>query len=161
MATARCLMSWRVADESGATKSFQEYGTFDDATATLASLKAAMDLRTNDLDTVTDGKIEASSFVIYFDLPVGLKADAAVGSDVEETALYTFITSAPGGKVYSSDIPAGAQDNFVGKSIDEAAEHAALFITHQCSAAGTIRNTDEKWAYTLDTFKRGLKKFRK
>lgn len=161
MATQNCLISFRIADENGSTKSYQEYGSFDDATATLNSLLTAVQLRASNLDGVTDGKIESMAVTMYWALPAGLKADPAVGSDVEETGLFTFTTEAPGGKVFSQDVPAAAQAIFVGRTIDPAQQDVVNYVNALKSQAGTISNKDDKWAYTLTALKSGAKKFRK
>lgn len=161
MATQNLLLSFRIADENGTTKSYQEYGSFDDATATLASLLTAVQLRATNLDGVTDGKIESMAVTLYWALPGGLKADPAVGSDVEETALMTFTSTAPGGKVFSEDIPAAAQAIFVGRTVDAANANVVNYVNALKSQAGTIVNKDDKWAYALSALKSGAKKFRK
>lgn len=161
MATQRILISFRIRDENGSTKSYQEYGTFDDATATLASLLTAVQLRASNLDGVTDGVIENMAVTVYWALPGGLKVDPAVGSDVEETALYSFTSTAPAGKGFSEDVPAAAQATFVGKLIDPANADVVNYVNALKSQAGTIVNTDDRWAYTLVALKQGKKKFRK
>lgn len=161
MATQNLLLSFRIADENGSTKSYQEYGSFDDATATLASLLTAVQLRATNLDGMTDGKIESMAVTLYWALPGGIKADPVAGSDVEETALMTFTSEAPGGKVFSEDIPAAAQAIFVGRTVDPADAAVVSYVNALKSQAGTIINKDDKWAYGLTALKAGAKKFRK
>lgn len=161
MATQRVLISFRIRDENGSTKSYQEYGTFDDATASLASLLTAVQLRATNLDGVTDGVIENMAVTVYWALPGGLKDTPAVGSDVEETALFSFSTTAPAGKGFSEDVPAAAQAIFTGKVVDAANADVVNYVNALKSQAGTITNSDDKWAYTLVALKAGKKKFRK
>lgn len=163
MATAQAIVSIRVQDAVGVVKAYEEYVTYDDATATLASLLTAVQLRVTNLDNMTDGKVLSSTLRLFMALPGGIKADPVAGSDCEETGLVTFITSSPGSKVYSLDIPAISQDHLVGRTIDitTAASHGLLYVTTITSGAGTLRNTDNKWGATLDTAKSGQKTFRK
>lgn len=163
MATAQALLSFRVQDAVGVVKAYEEYVTFDDATATLASLKTAAILRGTLLDGMTDGLILSVGLKLFYPVDAGWKDTAAVGSDCEETGLVTFITTAPGSKVYSQDIPAVAQAVLTGRTIDleTPASPGQLYVATHTSGAGTMVNTDNKWSYTFSSAKGGQKTFRK
>src|SRR5207244_1043901 len=114
MATQQAIASFRIKDATGVVKAYEEYVTFDNSTATLSSLAAAMAGIAGYLDAVTDGQIISMGLKLYQALPGGLKSAPVDGSDVEETGLFTFVSSSPGGKVYSIDVPAIAQSILAG-----------------------------------------------
>src|ERR1700693_2537024 len=109
MAAAFAIVSLRIKDAVGVVKAYEEYVSYDTATATLATIAAAAAGVATNLDPVTDGQIVSLGIKLYQALPGGLKGAPVAGSDIEETGLFTFNTSAPGGKVYSIDVPAVAQ----------------------------------------------------
>lgn len=161
MATSYALLSWTIQDADGNEKSFREYVSFDDATATLTTIKAAIDSRAAALNGVTDGMITSQSVTLYLPLTSGLKPEPAAGSNVEETALFTFNTDQPTGKVFSLDVPAVHQSVMTGKEVNPGATGASNFITTVTATGGTLRDLDDKFSYHLISFKRGVKKFRK
>lgn len=162
MATKEAIVSFRVADENGRVKAVEHYVTFDD-TDTLSTLAASVATLCGALDDVTDGVILSQSIKIYLPLPTsGIKTSAVAGSDVEETGLFTFITSAAGGKLFSVDIPAVAQAILVGRAIPVGSAGAAkTYADMVINPATTFRHTDNRWAVTLDTTKEANKTFRK
>jgi hypothetical protein len=163
LATRQGIISVKMMDAVGVVASYDEYVTFDDATATFATIQSAVNSRLAALDVLSDAQILGVGFRWLMDIPGTLKSAPAGNSDVEETGLFTFITGAPGGKVWSSDVPAISYAIVTGRTIDVTTPAAAgtNYVTTLIATGGTLRNTDNKWAYTLDSVRGAQKTFRK
>jgi hypothetical protein len=161
MATKYAIISAKLVDAVGVVKAYEEYVSYDDATATLATLTTAVNSRITALDAVTDAQILAVSLKLSIDVVGGAKAAPVANSDVEETGLFTFITSAPGGKAYSQDVPAIKPALLNGRTIITSSGAGQSYYTTLTGTGGTLRNTDNKWAYTLDSLRTAQKTFRK
>jgi len=161
MATRQGRISLRIKDATKVSKAYTEYVTFDDATATLASIGAALNGVCAYVDPITDGQIMSVAFTLFHSLPSGLKGAPVAGSDVEETGLFSFNTPAPAGKGYSIDVPAIAQSILSGRSIIVDAGDGQTYVNDVTATGATFRDTDDKWAYTLDSVRSAQKTFRK
>lgn len=162
MATQFAVASFRILDAVGVSKSWETYVSYDDATATLSSLAAAMSVLCSAVDDVSDGQVTAMGLRLMMTLPEsGIKTAPVAGSDIEETGLFTFLTSAPGGKAYGSDVPAIAQSILTGRSITVASGVGKTFCDLLVNNSATFRHRDNKLGATLDSIKSAQKTFRK
>lgn len=87
--TAPARFSASIIDELGTTASTVAY-LMVDPTEPLAALAASAQAWATALDTVTSGAITKVEAILLPGLPAGLKATAAVGSRVEQTAVINF-----------------------------------------------------------------------
>jgi len=161
MATQTGELSVSISDADGNRKSFVTYVKYDDSTATLTSLAAAIAVVVDDLDAITDGKIIGASFAIKVTLPETLKSAAAVGSNVQETGLLNFVTDGPGGFTYSQDIPAFAQAALTGKEVNNTVQAVEDWIDLMANTGATFRHHDNRFAGALVAYVKGRKTFRK
>ncbi|GJQ33882.1 MAG: hypothetical protein HBSAPP04_27210 [Ignavibacteriaceae bacterium] len=159
MALQPVLLSYTIEDDKGKRASCPVYGVFDDATATIASLLAYNSATVSELDAITEGKIISGSMTLYPTLPVGLKASPVANSDVEESGLLTFVTSAYG-KAYGQDVPAFIQTAFVDEAIDETDVAVAAWVSRMITS-GTIIHSNNFFQATLSSLRKGRKSFRK
>jgi len=91
MATRALTVSFQILDDAGKTASMPVYTIFDDATATLSSIAAAVATLADDIDDIIDGQIVKISYTISQALPVsGIKTEPVSGSNVQETGLFSF-----------------------------------------------------------------------
>jgi len=161
MAIQHGRITFSVQDADGNRSSVVDYVQFDNATATLSAIAAYLSVEAQQLDDIIDGKIVACTFTIEHILPGTLKADAVVGSNVQETALLSFNIPRPGGGTYSQDIPAFAQAYFVGKTVNASATEVLDWTDRMTTPTGTLMSEDDSKAYLLGAFKSGKKTFRK
>jgi len=160
MAIQHATLSIEVGDADGNTRSFVDYFRYDDATATLTTLLSAVGVEIGNFDGITDGIVLSATLALELNLPEGLKGNFAEGSNVQESANLTWNTPAPGGLTYTQTIPAFIQAGFTGKVVNDAQTEVGAWIT-QMVTPGTITAEDDRRAYTLTSFKRGKKSFRK
>lgn len=91
MATRQATVSLQFIDAAGKTTSMPVYVTFDDATATLSSIAAAVATLIDEVDDVTDCQVTKASYTINQAVPgSGIKTAPVAGSNVQETGLFTF-----------------------------------------------------------------------
>lgn len=159
MALQPVLLSFTLEDDKGKRASCPIYGVFDDATATISSLLAYFSATAGDLDDITEAKIVSGSITLYPTLPLGLDANPVANSDVEESALLTFVTSAYG-KAYGQDIPAFIQSAFVDEAVNVADAAVAQWINRMVTS-GTIIHSNNFFQATLSSLRKGRKSFRK
>lgn len=159
MALQPILLSYTVEDAKGSRASVPIYGVFDDATATVSSLLAYNAATVAELDDITEGKVISGSLTLYPTLPEGLKADAVANSDVEEGALFTFVTSAYG-KAFGQEVPAFIQSAFVGSDVDETVTEVADWISRM-TTSGTVIHSNNFFQATLSSLRKARKSFRK
>lgn len=161
MATQHAVASFRMKDDAGVIKAFEEYVSYDDATATLVSIAAAMSAIAALLDPITDCQILSMNLRLVYDLPLGLKAAPVANSDVEETSLYTWLTDLPQARAYGQDIPAVPPAFLVGKNINQAQADVINWKNMMISAVGTLRHMDSRFAGHFTALKSAQKTFRK
>ncbi len=161
MATQHAVASFRLKDDAGVIKAFEDYVSYDDATATLVSIAAGMSAIAALLDPITDCQILSMGLRLVYSLPAGLKAAPVANSDVEETGLYTFLTNLPQARAYGQDIPAVPASFLVGKNINTAQADVANWLNMQLSAVGTLRHMDNRYAGYFTALKSAQKTFRK
>lgn len=160
MAIQNAVISYRIQDATGVVKSYPDYITFDDATATLSSLQTYAQATAVLLDAVTAGKITGVSLTLFQTLPGGLKANPIAGSDVEETGLFTYNTTIAN-RSYGEDIPAIEQSLLAGKNIDLNNVDVMAWTAHQLNQALAAKPTSEEWASTFTSVRTAQKTFRK
>lgn len=88
--TAPAQVSVSIVDELGTTSTSLQH-VMVDPTAPLAALAATAQAYASTLDAVISGRITDVRATLLPGLPAGLKAAAAVGSRVEQTAVLNFI----------------------------------------------------------------------
>jgi len=161
MALQPIMMSFTVQDAKGSKKSLPVYGVYDDSTATLSGILAYFAATFGDLEDITEGFIVNASVQLFPTFPVGARTTAADNSDVEEGGLFTYVTSAPGGKAYSHEVPAFLQTEFVGKEIDTGAGTVAETWINRMITSGTVIHTNNLLTNTLNSLRHAKKSFRK
>lgn len=161
MAVQNAIHTITLQDADGDQASLPLYVTYDDATATLASIAAYMAGRCADLDAIVDAQIVKQSFLMQTALPGGLKGAPVAGSDVERTGLITFNLLTPSGKAYGMDIPGFKASKFSGDNINLVDADVATWITNMVSLAGTMKHLNDLWSSTFTGARKGTKSFRK
>jgi len=160
MAIQHAILSISVEDADGNQKSFADYISYNDATATLSSLAAAVSAEVATFDAVTDAKVLSATLALEYVLPEGLKTDPEVGSNVQESGLLNFDTDSPDGLTYSQAIPAMKQAGFTGKTVNGGQTDVAAWVT-LVTTVGTFSSLDDRRAFRLISLRRGRKSFRK
>lgn len=161
MAVQNAIHTITLQDADGDQASLPLYVTYDDATATLASIAAYMAARCADLDAITDAQIVKQSFLLQTALPGGLKGAPVAGSDVERTGLITFNLLTPSGKAYGMDIPGFKASKFTGDAINLGDADVTTWTTNIMSLAGTMKHLNDLWSSTFTSVRKGVKSFRK
>jgi hypothetical protein len=161
MALQKVLMSFTIEDAKGYKGSLPIYGTYDDATATLASVLAYIDTMATLVDAITEGKVISQSLVLYPTLGAGLKADPVANSDVQESGLFTFPMANLPSKSFSIDVPALIQAAFVADNINTANVAIAAWLDEINNNTAEIRATNDIWTTFLNPVRKAVKSFRK
>lgn len=160
MAIQHALLTIGVRDDTGVRATFNDYISFDNGTATLSSIAAAVSAEVGTFDAVTDAVVEYVSLTFNYALPEGMKTDPATNCDVEETGLINFATTSEDGRTYSQDIPAVIQTALVGKNVNLANPDIAAWVT-LVTTVGTFSSLDDRFSYRLVSARSGEKTFRK
>jgi hypothetical protein len=161
MSIEKIQFSIGVLDADGSPKSTVIYGVYDSASVTLNDLLAWMRITAGYFDSITDAKLVSINAQMNVSLPLGLKAAAVVGSNVEETGLLSFALNGLEGRSYGQDIPAIKQALLSGKTINQAATEMATWITRMITGS-TISPTEDKYTYFLTTpLRKAVKTFRR
>lgn len=161
MATQYGAFSFTIRDELGVAKAYDDYFSYDDATATLSSLGSYAQATAVLLDAITDGVLITIKMKLGVTLPGGIKTVAEVGSDVEETGLFTYNTDNPAGRAFGEDIPAIKQALLVGKNITVASGAGQSWVNHQINHALAGDPMDDKYSGHMLSIRTALKTFRK
>lgn len=161
MAIQHALLTIGVHDDTGVPTTFNDYISFDNGTATLSSLAAAVSAEVGAFDDLTEAVVDYVTLTLNYALPAGMKTDPVAGSDVEETGLINFTTTSEDGRTYSQDIPAILQSLLVGKNINLAGPNAASAWVTLVTTVGTFTSLDDRYAFRLVSARSGEKTFRK
>lgn len=133
--TAPARLSVTIRDELGTEASTVAY-LMVDPTSTLASLAAAAQAWATDLDAVVSGRIVKVSAILLPGLPGGLKAAAAAGSRVEQTAVINFHDASTGHR-FGMAIPSIADSKIVGGKLNLADAAVQALVVLITTATGT------------------------
>jgi len=90
MANQQAIVSIQITDDAGKVAALPLYVQFDNATATLSSIAAAVSVLCEDIDNIIDGKITRVGIELLYSIPGGLKGDPVAGCNVQETGLFSF-----------------------------------------------------------------------
>jgi len=161
MAIQNVLISYTLQDADGDQASLPTYGTYDDASVTLADIVSYAGANAALLDAITDVKINKMAVTIFPALPGGLKADPVAGSDVEKTAVLTLNLDAPAGKAYTQDIPGFYLAGFTGDEVNKLAAAVEDWVNQMKSAITDVKMTNNFWTSKFTGLRRGFKSMRK
>jgi hypothetical protein len=149
-----------ILDADGNRKSIPIYEKYDSA-ATLSSILAYVATTLGFLDLILDGQIVKQQVTLEVALPSGLKSAPVAGSNVQESGLITYLTTAPIKRSFGQDIPAFAQTKFTGKVINLADTDVANWTGRMVATGTTLLATNQDFLATLLSAPKGVKTFRK
>ncbi len=160
--TTNVIYSWTFKDAKGKPASVPVYGTFDEATVTLAQLMAYASTTLLKLDPLTEGQATQVAITLFPSLPSsGIKTAPVAGSDVEETGLLTYQLTSPLNRSFGQDIPAFTQSKFTNGVITLTDTEVIAWRDQMLNHTTYVVPSNEYWASTLNALLRGVKSFRK
>jgi hypothetical protein len=161
MATQQLVHSVSLLDAKGERRSIPLYFTYDSA-ATLSAILAYCAVTLLDLDAITEAQIVKQSITLDIALPSsGIKTAPIANSDVEETGLFTYLTTAPVKRSFGQDIPAFLQSLFTGPTIDLSAGAVSTWTGRFIATGGTLVGANQDFLAGLASIRKGVKSFRK
>jgi hypothetical protein len=158
LATAKAVISGTFQDEKGERVSLPLYISVDD-TGTLASLVTLAKTVMGTAEAISDSELIRLRFIVETDLPAGIKSAPVVGSDNEETGLFTMSLVSPSTKSFGVDVPAIAQtvlDADNPNLIDLTNADVTDFVDNL--TAGALQNN--LWSTALGEVRAAIKTFR-
>lgn len=161
MAIQNAIVSYTVIDADGDQASIPIYVSYDDATATLATITTWVQQVAGYLDAITDTQVTKINVQLSVSIPGGLKPAAVAGSDVERTGLITYNLTTPAGKAYGQDIPGFATDEFTGDAINTGSLDVLQWTGRMTGAVAPFTAKNDLWSSTLASVRKGVKTFRK
>lgn len=160
--TTNILLTYGYIDAKGKKYTVPVYGTFDEATATLAQLMAYASVTLTKLDPITEGQAQYVAMTLYPALPgSGIKTAPVVNSDAEESGLMSYSLTSVGNRSYGQDIGAFDQTKFLKGLINTGDTAVQAWRDQMINHATVVVPTNDYWLSTLSTLVKGVKSFRK
>lgn len=158
MATQHAIISATLEDEKGERVACPFYAVLDD-TATLATLITYAKNVSAGIEAVSSSQLVRNRLIIDMTLPSGIKSAPDVGSDNEESGLFTLALGSPNDKSFGFDVPGinpvvmeSAHPNVIDQT------NAAVMNLVDLLTGGGYNNL---WTSTLASVRSAIKTFRK
>jgi len=149
------IMSYRILDAAGHTKSFPIYGTFDEATATLSDVLVSVQSRGEFADAILAGQITEMSIEIKVAIPGDFKTEPVADSNVEKVGAISFRRTTPPSKSYTIAMPAISPTVLSLDNIDVSLPAVLAFTDSILDTGETVVAKDDLWSTTMAGVKSG------